>query len=155
MKGDKNVVEFLNELLSLELTVVNQYFVHSKMCENWGFTKLAARFRDASFDEMRDAEAIIDRVLYLGGLPNMQRLGSVRIGENVVEQLKLGAEAERAAVDLLRSGVGIAEKAGDIGTREFLAPRVAEEERHADWYDTQIALIDSIGEQNYLAQQIA
>lgn len=154
MTGDKQVVDYLNELLTLELTVVNQYFVHSKMCQSWGYTKLAEKVREDAFDEMRDAEAIIDRILFLGGLPNMQRLGSVRIGETVREQLKLGAEAERAAVDMLRKGVAIAEKAGDVGTREFLAPRIAEEEKHIDWYDTQIGLIDDVGEQNYLAQQI-
>ena len=154
MKGDKKVIGVLNELLTLELTVVNQYFVHSKMCANWGYRRLADKFRKDAMDEMKDAEEIIDRILYLEGVPNVQRLGTVALGETVTEQLSLALEAERNAVTLITKAMGVAEKAGDQGTREFLAPSLNEEEAHIDWIETQIGLIEQVGEQNYLAAQI-
>jgi bacterioferritin len=155
MKGDARVIDALNDLLTLELTVVNQYFVHSKMCQNWGFTKLATRFRDDAMAEMRDAEEIIDRILYFEGVPNVQRLGTVALGEDVHEQLKLAAEAERGAIDLLTRCIKISDEAGDEATREFLAPKLPEEESHLDWLETQLSLIGQVGIENYLAQQIA
>jgi bacterioferritin len=154
MKGDKRVIDVLNELLTLELTVVNQYFVHSRMCENWGYKRLADRFRKDSLDEMKDVEEIIDRILYYEGVPNVQRYGTVALGETVPEQLRLALEAERNALELLRRALSVADEAGDEGTREFLAPKITDEEAHAEWIETQLALIDSVGEQNYLAAQI-
>jgi len=154
MKGNARIVESLNELLTLELTAVNQYFVHSKMCENWGFTKLAAKFREDSMAEMKDAEDLIERVLLLEGVPNVQRLGSVVIGENVPEQLQLAAETERSALKLLQDIIAACEEEDDDNTRVFLEPSLREEESHLDWLETQIELIRQVGEQNYLAQQI-
>lgn len=154
MQGDQRVIDALNDLLTLELTVVNQYFVHSKMCENWGFKRLADRFRKDAMDEMKDAEEIIERVLYFEGVPNVQRLDTVALGETVGEQLRLALDAERNAVGLITSAIKAADAAGDEPTREFLAPHLLEEEAHIDWLETQLSLLEQVGEQNYLAQQI-
>lgn len=154
MKGNEKVVEALNELLTLELTVINQYFLHSKMCEDWGYARLAARFRAVSREEMDDAEEIIDRILFLEGIPNMQRLGAITIGENVPEQLRLQLDAERRALDLLAKGISVADEAGDQPSREFFAARLEEEESHVSWLETQLSLLERVGEANYLAQQI-
>ena len=154
MKGNKRIVEFLNELLTLELTVVNQYFAHSKMLASWGYGRLAARLREDAMAEMRDAEEIIDRILFFEGVPNLQRLGSVTLGETVPEILRLSVDSEERALKLLAEGVGVATEEADVATREFLARRLAEEESHLDWLETQLRLMDSIGEANYLAQQV-
>jgi bacterioferritin len=154
MKGNDRVIEALNELLTLELTIVNQYFLHSRMCENWGYRGLGARLRQTAMEEMKDAEELIDRILLLEGVPNMQRLGPVTIGETVPEQLEIQIEGEKRALTLLADGVTLAEKEGDAASREFLARRLEEEERHLDWLETQLALIRRVGEENYLAQQI-
>ena len=148
------VIEKLNELLTIELTVVNQYFAHAKFCEHWGFAALAAKLRDTSFDEMRDAEAIMDRVLLLGGLPNVQRMNAVRLGQSIPEILTIHTEAERDALRCLQEGVEVSLAAGDGASREFFASRLLEEEQHLDWLETQIQLIERVGEANYLAQQI-
>lgn len=155
MKGSERVVEALNELLTLELTVINQYFLHSKMCQSWGYPRLAARLRAVSREEMDDAEEIIDRILFLEGVPNMQRIGPVVIGETVPEQLRLQADAERQALTLLQRGIDASMEAGDTASREFFAGRLQEEEQHLDWLETQLELLDKVGEANYLAQQIA
>jgi bacterioferritin len=154
MQGDPRVIEALNELLTLELTVVNQYFVHSKMCQNWGYERLAGKHREIAMDEMRDSEEIIDRILFLDGVPNMQRLGSVTVGETVAEQFQIALEGEHKALALLRSGIGIALETGDDASREFFAGRLLEEEGHVDFAETQLALIEQLGEANYLAQQL-
>jgi bacterioferritin len=154
MQGNPGVVDALNELLTLELTVINQYFVHAKMCENWGYKRLAEAFRKSAMMEMKDAEEIIERVLYLEGVPNVQRLDTVAIGETVEEQLKLALGSERNAVGLITNGLKAADAAGDEATREFLAPHLLEEESHIDWIETQLGLIEQVGEQNYLAAQI-
>jgi bacterioferritin len=154
MKGDRRVIDALNDLLTLELTVVNQYFVHSRMCENWGYKRLASRFRENAMSEMRDAEELIDRILYFEGVPNVQRLGTVALGETPQEQLQLALEAERGAVELLAKTITLCEEAGDVGTREFLAPKVGEEEAHIDWFESQLQLIEQVGIENYLASQI-
>ena len=154
MQGSQRVVEALNELLTLELTVVNQYFVHSRMCENWGYERLAAKHREIAMEEMRDAEAIIDRVLFLDGVPNMQRLGSVTVGETVSEQFRIALDGEHRALELLRGGISIALEEGDDASREFFAGSLLEEEGHVDFAETQLALIGSLGEANYLAQQL-
>jgi bacterioferritin len=154
VQGSQRIVEALNELLTLELTVVNQYFVHSRMCENWGYARLAAKQREIALAEMRDAEEIIDRVLFLEAVPNMQRLGSVTVGETVTEQLRIVLEAEHRALELLGNGIAISLEEGDNASREFFAGGLLEEEGHVDWAETQLGLIERIGEANYLAQQL-
>jgi bacterioferritin len=154
MKGSGRVTDTLNELLTLELTVINQYFLHSRMCENWGYRRLAKRLRDVAFEEMKDAESIIDRVLFLEGVPNMQRLGAVTIGETVPEQLRIQVEGERQALKILVEGIKVAVEEGDEASREFFAGSLLEEEAHVDWLETELSLIDRVGEVNYLAQQI-
>ncbi|HEY6567484.1 MAG TPA: bacterioferritin [Actinomycetota bacterium] len=154
MQGSPRVIEALNELLTLELTVVNQYFVHSKMCQNWGYERLAGKHREIAMDEMRDSEEIIDRILFLDGVPNMQRLGSVTVGETVSEQFQIALEGEHKALELLRGGIAVALEAGDEASREFFAGRLLEEEGHVDFAETQLALIEQLGEANYLAQQL-
>lgn len=154
MQGNQRVIDALNELLTLELTVVNQYFLHSRMCENWGFVRLAAKQREIALEEMRDAEEIIDRILFLDGVPNMQRLGAVTIGETVPEQLRIAIDGERRALELLGGGIAISSEEGDEASREFFAARLLEEEGHIDFSETQLALIERLGESNYLAQQL-
>ncbi|MEM8747090.1 MAG: bacterioferritin [Actinomycetota bacterium] len=154
MEGSPKVIEFLNEALTAELTAINQYFAHSKMCENWGWAKLAAKYREESFEEMNDAETLIDRIILLDGMPNMQRMGSVRIGETVREQLDLDRELEMAAIERYRRGVVLALNEGDPGTREILEKLVVGEEEHLDWIDTQLSMIDDIGIELYTQAQI-
>jgi bacterioferritin len=154
LQGDPRIIELLNQHLTFELTAVNQYFLNSRMCANWGYERLAKRHREISMEEMGDTEELIDRILYLDGLPNLQRLGTVRIGETAVEQIRLAAELERIAVGNLDGYVAVCAEVGDQGTREFLAAMIAEEERHVDFWETQLATIDQIGEALYLAQQV-
>ena len=154
MQGDPDVIELLNEVLTAELTAINQYFIHAKMCENWGFERLAKHNYDESIDEMKDAEKVIERILYLDGVPNLQRLGSVLVGETVAEQHRLGLELERAAIDRYNRGVALTREKGDNGTRELLERLLVGEEEHADWLESQLNLIEVVGEQNYLSQQI-
>jgi bacterioferritin len=154
LQGDPSVLELLNEHLTFELTAVNQYFLNSRMCANWGYERLAKRHREIAMEEMRDSEELIDRILYLEGHPNLQRLGVVRVGETAVEQIQLAVELERTAVRNLDGYVARCVELGDQGTREFLAAMIAEEERHVDWWETQLATIEQIGEPFYLAQQV-
>jgi bacterioferritin len=154
VQGSTEIIEFLNEALTAELTAINQYFVHSKLCENWGWKRLAHKYREESFEEMRDAEHLMDRILLLDGMPNMQRLGSVRIGETVREQLDVDRELEVDAIDRYRRGVTLALELGDPGTRELLERLVVGEESHLDWIDTQLSMIDDIGIELYTQHQI-
>lgn len=154
MQGSPKIIEFLNDALTAELTAINQYFAHSKMCENWGWNKLAAKYREESFEEMRDAETLIDRIILLDGMPNLQRMGSVRIGETVLEQLQVDRELELAAIERYRAGVVLALEEGDPGTREMLEKLVVGEEGHLDWIDTQLSMIDDIGVDLYTQAQI-
>jgi bacterioferritin len=154
LQGDPRVVELLNQHLTFELTAINQYFLNARMCDNWGYARLARRHRDLSLEEMRDTEELIDRILYLEGHPNLQRLGTVRVGETPVEQIRLAAELERTAVGNLNGYVATCVELGDQGTREFLAGMIAEEEAHLDHWETQLASIDQLGEGLYLAQQL-
>jgi bacterioferritin len=154
MTGDDDVVELLNDVLTGELTAINQYFIDTKMCANWGYERLAAIVREESMEEMRDAEALIDRILYLDGIPNLQRLGSVRIGETVPEQLTLALEQERLAITRLNQGIALCSERGDHGSRELLDKILHGEEEHASWLETQLALIAALGEAQYLAQQV-
>ena len=154
MQGDRAVIDLLNEVLTAELTAVNQYFADAKMCANWGYDRLAENFREESIGEMKDADALIERVLYLEGVPNLQRLGSVRVGETVPEQLQLDLELEYAAVERLNNGIAACVAKGDNGTRELLARILVSEEDHIDWIETQQETIRQIGAEHYLAQQL-
>ncbi len=154
MQGNEAVLEFLNEVLTAELTAINQYFIDSKMMANWGYQRLADKVRADSIDEMGDAEKLIDRILYLDGVPNLQRLGSVRVGESVPEKLRLALQVETEAIDRLNRGIALCVEVGDHGSREVAETILAGEEEHADWLETQLELISQVGEAHYLAQQI-
>ena len=154
MKAKEGVVERLNAILTVDLTAINQYFVQSEMTRNWGFSRVAEKFREASMSEMRDAQTIIRHILYLEGLPNLQRLGAVKVGESVEENLRLDLASEVEALETLNEAVAHCEKAGDFGTREILEDMVRDEEEHVDWLETQIETIRQVGIENYLAQNI-
>jgi bacterioferritin len=154
MRGHEQVVSLLNEVLTAELTAINQYFIHGRMCENWGYTRLWKRLREESLGEMRHADKLIERILYLEGVPNVQRLGKVNVGETVPEQLRLDLELERAAISALNAGIELARSLGDNGSRDLLEDILKGEEKHANWIEAQMTLIAQTGEGNYLAQQI-
>ena len=145
MQGSDTVIEFLNEALTAELTAINQYFAHAKLCENWGWKVLAKTFRDESIEEMRDAEKLIERILLLEGHPNLQRLGSISIGESVEEQLNLDLQLEIDAVERYRRGVQVCFEIADPGTRELVEHLLVGEGNHLDWIETQLSMIDDIG----------
>jgi len=152
--GDPEIIELLNEVLTAELTAINQYFVHAKMCENWGYERLYRKNYEESIDEMKDATRIIERILFLDGVPNLQRLNSVLVGESVPEQHRLDLDLERAAIERYNRGVALARTKGDNGTAELLEDLLVGEEEHADWLEAQLTLLDQVGVENYLAQQI-
>jgi bacterioferritin len=154
MRGDPKVIEILNDVLTAELTAINQYFIHAKMCENWGYTRLGEYVRHESIDEMKHADQIIDRILFLEGIPNMQRLNPVRVGETVPEQFDLDLQLEYTAIKRLNDGIASCVAAGDNASRHLLEEILVSEEEHADWLEAQIELIRQVGEQNYLAQQL-
>ena len=154
MHGDPRVIEALNDVLTAELTAVNQYFIHAKMSSNWGYLRRGAHVRDESIDEMRHAERIIDRILYFDGTPNMQRLFPVRVGETVAEQLELDLAVEHEAVPRLNRAIELCVEVGDNGTRELLADILVSEEEHVDWLETQLETIRQIGLELYLSQQL-
>ena len=154
MTGDDEIIELLNDVLTGELTAINQYFVDAKICANWGYERLASHFHDESIDEMKDADALIERILYLEGLPNLQRLGVVRVGETVPEQISLALDLEREAIDRLNNGIVLCLSKEEAGSRELLEHILKGEESHADWLETQLELIRQIGEAHYLAQQV-
>ena len=154
MQGNPRIIETLNDVLTAELTAINQYFIHAKMCENWGYGRLADHVRDESIDEMKHADSIIERILFLEGVPNMQRLYPVRVGETVKEQLELDLQVEYEAVKRFNDGIALAVELADNATRHMLEEMLVSEEDHADWLETQLELIRQIGEQNYLAQQL-
>jgi bacterioferritin len=154
LDSSPSIIELLNAVLTAELTAINQYFIHSKMCSNWGYERLAKRLYDESIGEMKDAEELIERILYLDGTPNLQRLGSVLVGENVLEQLRLDLDLERTAIARLNEGIAQARDEGDNGTRHLLEEILLGEERHADWVETQLHAIGELGEAQYLAEQL-
>jgi len=150
MRGDDRVIEFLNEQLTAELTAINQYFLHAKMQQNWGYTKLAAHTRTESIDEMRHAEVLTDRILFLEGLPNMQRLFPLRIGETVPEQFQADMKVEAEAIDRLRRGIEYMRSVGDVTSARLFEDILADEEHHIDYLETQLGLIAKFGEALYL-----
>jgi bacterioferritin len=154
MKGDKTIIDILNEVLTSELTAINQYFVHAEMCENWGYERLAKKIRLHSIGEMKHAESLIERVLFLEGVPNVQRLGKINIGESVAEQFRVDLALEVDAVERLNKGIETCREAEDNNSRHLLEEILEDEEEHIDWIEAQTALIEQVGVQNYLAQQI-
>ena len=154
MKGHDDIIELLNDVLTAELTAINQYFLDAKMFDNWGYERLGKRFREESIDEMKDADALIERILFLEGLPNLQRLGTVRVGETAVEKLQLALDLEAEAIDRLNRGIARSVELGDNGTRELLEQILTGEESHADWLETQLELVRQVGDAHYLAQNI-
>ena len=154
MRRDNAIVELLNDVLTSELTSVNQYFVDSKMLSNWGYERLADKFREESISEMKDADELIGRILFLEGIPNLQRLGTLRVGEDVAEKLQAALDLEYEAIERLNNGIATCVAAGDNGTRELLDDILQGEEEFADWLETQQELIRQVGDAHYLAQQI-
>ena len=154
MQRDAAITELLNEVLTAELTSVNQYFVDSKMLDNWGYEVLAKHYCDESIDEMKDADELIGRILFVEGVPNLQRLSTVRVGETVPEKLQLALDLEYESIDRLNLGIATCRDLGDNGTRELLEHILEGEEEHADWLETQLGLVAKLGEVNYLAQQL-
>lgn len=150
MKGDAKVIDLLNQVLRKELTGINQYFLHSKMCENWGYGALARHSRHESIDEMKHADKLIERILFLEGTPNVSDMDKIRIGKTVHEQLKGDLALETAAVAVLRPGIETCRTAGDHASRELLEHILVEEESHIDWIEAQLHQIDEMGYQNYL-----
>ncbi len=148
------LIEVLNDVLSAELTAINQYFLHAKLCKNWGYNKLHAVIRHESIDEMKHAEQITERILFLEGLPNLQRLYKLTIGETVEEQFKCDLALEYTAVERLNAGIALCVASGDNGTRSMLEAILVSEEEHIDWIETQLETIRQIGLQNYLAQHL-
>jgi bacterioferritin len=153
MQSTPEIIELLNDVLTAELTAINQYFIHYKMQENWGYKRLADRGKDESFGEMKHAEELIERILYLEGVPNMQRLFPVKVGETVPEQLKAELETEKEAIARLTAGIEQCRRT-DEGTRLLLETILHDEEDHADWLETQLSIINDIGEGLYLNAQI-
>jgi bacterioferritin len=152
MQGRTEIIELLNEVLTAELTAINQYFVHAKMQQNWGYGRLAEHTRAESIDEMNHAESVIERILFLEGTPNLQRLGPVRVGETVPEQFRVDLDLEYAAVERFNRGIASARDAGDSGTRALFEAMLVSEEEHAGYLESQLSLIESIGEALYLSQ---
>ncbi|MGD1217901.1 MULTISPECIES: bacterioferritin [Streptomyces] len=154
MQGDPEVIEFLNEQLTGELTAINQYFLHAKMQENFGWTKLAKYTRHESFDEMKHAEVLTDRILFLEGLPNYQRLFHVRVGQTLTEMFQADRQVEVEAIDRLKRGIEVMRTKGDITSANIFESILADEEHHIDYLDTQLELIEKLGEALYIAQLI-
>lgn len=154
MKGNNRVIEFLNDVLTGELTSVNQYFIHAKMCQNWGYRALAAHIRKESIDEMKHADSLIERILFLEGIPNVQRYNKVNVGESLKEQFELDLQLEYDAVARLNTTVALCREVGDNASRELVERILISEEQHIDWLETQLGLIRTIGEAMYAAQQL-
>jgi len=154
MKGDPKVIEALNEVLTSELTAINQYFVGAKICRQRGLSRLASHLRKESIDEMKHAEALVERILFLEGLPNLQKLDKITVADNIPDQLRADLKLERATVGHLNEGVKTARAAGDNGTATLLEELLEAAETHVDWLEAQIGLIDSLGDAQYLAQQL-
>jgi bacterioferritin len=154
MKGLPQIIDLLNDVLTLELTAVNQYFLHARMCENWGYERLWKVIRKESIDEMKHADRLITRILFLEGLPNLQRLGKISVGQSVKEMFTVDLDVERKSVSTLNDGIKVARDVNDNGTVELLEQILVDSEDHVDWLEKQLELISQVGEQNFLAQQI-
>ena len=154
MKGDKKVIEFLNKVLKNELTAINQYFLHSRMYDDWGLKALAKYEYEESIDEMKHADELIQRILFLEGLPNLQQLGKLRIGETPAAMLTCDLALENDAIPDLRDGIEYCESVRDYISRDLMQKILDNEEEHVDWLETQLSLIENVGEQNYLQSQM-
>ena len=154
MKGNDEVIQVLQDVLCAELTAVNQYFIHARMCENWGYAKLAAYTRKESIEEMKHAQEVIDRILYFDGAPNVQKYMKINVGLDVPEQFHNDLDLEQQAVPRLNKGIEVARTQGDNGTRALLEQILRDEEEHVDWLEAQLHQIKEMGAENYLAQQI-
>jgi bacterioferritin len=154
MQGHPAVIDALNAVLTAELTAINQYFIHYKMCENWGYKVLAKKKREESIEEMVHAERMIGRILFLDGVPNMQRMNPVRVGEDPIEQHEVDLALELEAVKRLNDAIALCVREGDNGTRELLANVLREEEEAVDWHETQLHLVKELGKERYLAEQL-
>lgn len=154
MKAKEGVITLLNKILTADLTAINQYYVHAKMCENWGYDRLYHKVRERSMDEMKDADELIEHILYLEGVPNVQRLNTIHIGETVPEQFKLDLKAEQEMLQLLSDGVIHCTKVADFTTRHMLEDMVKDVDEHIDWIETQLETIKQVGLENYLSEQI-
>lgn len=155
MKGNKEVISALNEVLAAELVAINQYFMHAKMCENWGYLALATKNRAESIDEMRHAESLVQRILFLEGLPNMQRLDKLTIGQTVPEQLQADLDLEYRAVARLTTGISLCRDKGDSASEDILRGILRAEEDHIDFLETQLGLVKQLGEALYLSRQLS
>ncbi len=149
MKGDSKVIQYLNDALKNELTAINQYFLHARMYKSWGLEKLNEKEYHESIDEMKHADMLIDRILFLGGLPNVQDMGKVYIGQDIEEMLRCDFKLEAEAIPLLREAIAYCESVQDYMTRHLLGSILESEEEHYDWLETQLELIERIGIQNY------
>ncbi len=154
MQGDAQIIEALNDVLTAELTAISQYFIHHKMCENWGYQKLSKQKRKESIGEMKHADTVIERILYFDGHPNMQRLNPIQVGENPIEQHKLDLALETEAIKRLNDAIALSRDKGDNGTREQLEEILKSEEEGADWLEAQLHIVEEIGKEAYLAEQI-
>ena len=154
MKGNKEVIDVLQDVLSAELTAINQYFIHSRMCQNWRYLGLAEHIHKESIGEMKHAQVLIDRILYFDGVPNMQKYMKINVGATVKDMHAADLELEKDAVDRLNQGVELARAKGDNGTRALLEEILKSEEEHIDWIEAQLHQIKEIGIENYLAQQV-
>lgn len=154
MKGNQQIIDLLNEVLTGELTAVNQYWLHGRMCENWGYERLWKKQRHESIDEMQHADRLIARILYLEGIPNLQRYGKVNIGETVPEQMELDLKLEYEALERLNKGIALCQEVGDNGSRALLEEILVSEEHHVDWLEAQLDQIKQMGVENYLTQQV-
>jgi bacterioferritin len=154
MQGDPEIIEALNEVLTSELTAINQYFIHHKMCDNWGYSKLSHKKREESIEEMKHADIVIERILYFDGTPNMQRLSPVRVGEDPIEQHELDLALEVEAVERLNKAISVARDKSDNGTRDLLERILCEEEESVDWHEAQLHLAKEVGRERYLAEMI-
>jgi bacterioferritin len=154
MKGNEEVIQVLQDVLCAELTAVNQYFIHARMCENWGYARLAAYTRKESIEEMKHAQEVIDRILYFDGAPNVQKYMKINVGLDVPEQFHNDLDLEHQAVPRLNKGIEVARTQGDNGTRALLEQILRDEEEHVDWLEAQLHQVKEMGAENYLAQQI-
>ena len=154
MKSKAEIITVLNEILCAELTAINQYFLHARMCKNWGYEKLAKKVYEESIDEMKHAQEITDRILYLDGVPNLQKLDKLNIGTNVKEQLESDSNMEKTAISRFQRAIDVCQNHKDFGTRSILENMLVSEENHLDWLESQLHIIDEVGYENYLTEQI-
>jgi bacterioferritin len=154
VKVDPKIITLLNEVLTGELTAINQYFLHARMCKNWGYHRLGEKIYKESIDEMRHADWLVERILFLEGLPNLQRLGVISVGQTVVEVLKNDHALEMVAVPMLNAGIKLCRDLGDNGSEDLLTRILVSEEAHVDWLEQQLELVRQVGEAHYMAQQI-